>query len=153
MGASKAQIDEIEVLHAAGADYDASLLTEWDQTSADKAYMIGPNDPYELAGAQLASAILSFALTPDQATLDVTPLNAGTSLSVDLDATLTYKGDTNIDDSFEFFVKPGPLTVDANGLVIWDNVTHAYSGYEYVTVTWKKDKNVSKILKVYYTFT
>ena len=149
MAATQAQIDEIEVLQAAGAAYDASLLTEWDQTDTDRAYLVGPNDPYELHGAQIASASLTFALTPPKGdpTLNLT---SGTP-TVDLNATITFKGILNVDDAFTFFIKPGALSVDAAGIVTYDPIGHPYSGSDTVTITWKRNPSVTTARTLTYT--
>jgi len=147
MAATDAQITEIRDLHALGADYSAAIpLTEWDQSVGQ--YNYNANDPKQLAETERNLARVTFALTPPKGDAALM-LNTATP-TVDLQASLTFMGNVNIDSAFTYYVKAGALTVDANGLVTYDVAGHPYSSSDVVYITWKKNPAVETTRTIFY---
>jgi len=146
MAATDAQITEIRDLQAAGEGYATEIpLSEWDQTVGE--YNYAPNDPYELAMAEITLASPTFAVTPDDGdpSLDLT----SASPTVNINASITYKGTPIVDDSaFTFSTIAMSLTVDGAGLVTYDGTG---TGSGDVRVSWKRNESVFATRRVNYT--
>jgi len=150
MAANEAQIEDVRDLHAQGGDYNPNFAapTQWDQTVGQ--YNFGPNDPYELYQADMELARVTLAVNPPEGhtSLDLTTITS----TVNVGATLTYKGEVYTDISFIFVVEGKPLTVDTLGLITYDAAFNGgMTGTGELIITWKKNPLITTTRTVSYT--
>ena len=166
--ATQAQITSVINLH--GIDDRLTILSEYPVTTPNESgttYDIGSGgsykdqdglhgmgDPYELAAAQLAQVVVTVtpaegATGPGPVGLELTGATMGTTNIVDLDVSVSYKGQTISDDTkFNFITTSPSLTVDENGLVTYDGTG---SGSGQVRIEWKQDTSKFTFRTVNYT--
>jgi len=161
--ATQAQITSVINLH--GIDDRLTILAEYPATAEqgdnlpattydigsggsykDQDGLHGMGDPYELAAAQLAQVIITVTPAEGDSSLN---LNSTSPISVDLNASLTYKGDLiNVDSEFNFITIASSLTVNSDGLVTYDGTG---TGQGDVRIEWKKDTTKFAVRTVTYT--
>ena len=110
-------------------------------------YQVEANDPHQLAGAYLLEAKVTFDVDPVEghASLDLTVA----SPTVDLAATLEYKGETiDIDSAFNYTTIAASLSVDVSGLITYDGTG---TGAGDVRIEWKKNPSIFTTRRVNYT--